>query len=167
MLQTERTVSCSMAAGAGASNLSAPPGETPMDERTQQLAPMACDQQYKPQPEGLPGMPAQFPPGVDPTIPAQPLMTFDQAPPAPVPVQSKEQEMAILRGRNDGLPLSKEESDDEVHPLPDAASGFRCSLLLPHPLGLSLEMFLFLNVLGKKAWLKKSSTSFHIFGFSY
>ncbi|KAK9825270.1 hypothetical protein WJX74_004602 [Apatococcus lobatus] len=117
------TTEASVAAEAGASI--AAPRETPSDERIQQLATVATDQQYTPQQEGVPGMPAQVPPGVDPTNPAQPLMPFDQPPPVPVPVQSKEQELAIMKERNDGLPLSKEESDDEVHPLPDAASGFR------------------------------------------
>lgn len=122
-------VSCSMAAAEAGAPTPAAPGENPSDERIQQLASVATGQQYPPQPDGsMPGLPPQqFPPGIDPTNPAhQPLLPFDQPPPVPVPVQGKEQEMAIMRERNDGLPLSKEESDDEVHPLPDAASGFRC-----------------------------------------
>lgn len=118
----------SMAAAEAGAPTPAAPGENPSDERIQQLASVATGQQYPPQPDGsMPGLPPQqFPPGIDPTNPAhQPLLPFDQPPPVPVPVQGKEQEMAIMRERNDGLPLSKEESDDEVHPLPDAASGFR------------------------------------------
>lgn len=130
---TAADASCSMAAAeAGASTPgAAAPGENPSDERIQQLASVATGQQFTTQPDGsMPGLPPQqFPPGIDPINPAhQPLLPFDQPPPVPVPVQSKEQEMAIMRERNDGLPLSKEESDDEVHPLPDAASGFRCPL---------------------------------------
>ncbi|KAK9865836.1 hypothetical protein WJX84_004677 [Apatococcus fuscideae] len=102
------------------------PGELPPDNRIQQLATVASDQQFVAhQDPHMGGAPPQFPPGIDPQIPGQPMMPFDQPPPVPVPVQTKEQEMAIMKERNDGLPLSKEESDDEVHPLPDAASGFR------------------------------------------
>lgn len=37
------------------------------------------------------------------------------------------QALAVPESTDDGLPLSKEEGDDdELHPLPDSASGFRC-----------------------------------------
>lgn len=37
------------------------------------------------------------------------------------------QALAVPESTDDGLPLTKEEGDDdELHPLPDSASGFRC-----------------------------------------
>lgn len=51
---------------------------------------------------------------------------------APKPAEEEREEaltqaLAVPESSDDGLPLSKEEGDDdELHPLPDSASGFRC-----------------------------------------